>query len=688
MEGTDSASPPSTALLHDVFLHLQLLLPPNALALDGRLICKDAAQRLVEPPQRTACISQPLPGHVHAATEGTVPPWWLEGAQAALRELTFRRKLLLLSRAAASGCEANVEFALQLLQPHVFQELLHTDCYTSMLASVQHSQLLSLGGASHDGTDFERFAGTPGGVGAGAVVSGLAHLLPSLEQRCPGLLDPWKALEAAADRLDLAGLQAVWEVVSRRLHGSLEPDEVRLPSDLDWDDRVEAAWSRVAAAAAKTRTPDAGATLTWVVEKARLFGCYSLLRAPFFPELRSRIAGLCGAAAGSCDMARLEWLREQGFEWRSGAVLKAVLWNAPLDFIQRLEQEGCYLPPAGNGAWTDGETVAAAACSPQDTVAKLRWLAARGAALGGERALQSAAEGSVDALRLVLEHWRRHNGDGVAPPATALACAVRVGNVPAASLLRQAGCPLEETAMCYAFGRGDLPMVRWLLGAGCPRGQLGIGKAAQLWPSSTSADSKQLVEAVRLLAAAGWPVQGEDGEHPFTLAARGKQPWLVWRALLELLPAEDRQSLPLEAVKGAAATGCHATLEALVGLGVYDVHGGQLAAAWYAAAAANGDHGTLECLRRLGVPLGEGALLAAVRQEAPLPALRWLVEQGAPLGGREVQDALEAMKRYCFSSNAGRKAQRQEMRKWLRGMEGRTAAAGGGQGQGHGSRDG
>ncbi len=59
-------------------------------------------------------------------------------------------------------------------------------------------------------------------VGSAAVASGLARRLPSLAQRCTGLLDPVRTMEAAAIHCDLAGLQAEWEVVGQRLQRQYE----------------------------------------------------------------------------------------------------------------------------------------------------------------------------------------------------------------------------------------------------------------------------------------------------------------------------------------------------------------------------------------------------------------------------------------------------------------------------------
>ncbi len=79
--------------------------------------------------------------------------------------------------------------------------------------------------------------GAMGDVGSAAVVSGLAHLLPSLAQLCPGMVDPGRTLEAAARHCDLAGLEAAWEVVGQPLRNSLESAAARQPGI--WDEMRE-----------------------------------------------------------------------------------------------------------------------------------------------------------------------------------------------------------------------------------------------------------------------------------------------------------------------------------------------------------------------------------------------------------------------------------------------------------------
>ncbi len=68
-------------------------------------------------------------------------------------------------------------------------------------------------------------------------------------------------------------------------------------------------------------------------------------------------------------------------------------------------------------------------------------------------------------------------------------------------------------------------------------------------------------------------------------------------------------------------------------------------ASTYVPAAYNGGRATLAALRRLGVPWGPGDKVAEIVQHVcrALPVLRWLVEQGAPVGSElAMEDALEA----------------------------------------------
>ncbi len=721
---TTTSCKPLPHLPPELRLHIISLLPPNEVALSGRLACKDAAQHFSQPPQRTACPSQPLPGHAATA------PWCVEGAQAALRELPFFRKLLLLSRAAGSGCEANVELAWQLLQPHVVPELLQTDHYWELLRG-HRTTIARLSSSVEVFCFFSRY--TINDVGSAAVAAGAVHLLPFLEQRCPGLLDLQGALITAAQHGNLAGLKGTWELLQQRLVGSLEPTHLDVEDRgsrwyrQEWNDSLHDFWVWLLGAAVRSSTPDALAKMEWVMDTGRL------QEMGYQPRYHAddALMHVCGAAVSTGDMTRVRWLRERecpGWEYHAPntilthecTVPKTVMEHADLAFIQQMgvvqrmeedreaEERGGdvdpdgygpgywpgprlpLLPPADAEAWRTPVCAVAAAVSDRESVAKLQWLADRGATLqeadDADPINAAACKGNLEAVQFLIEHQRARNGPGqgeqlAAQVAHGLALAVRSGSIPLASWLRQQGAPLEETFFMTAARQGDVPIVRWLLEAGCPRGAGTLGQVAGVWPIGCTADGERLLEAVRLLATAGWPAGGEGeevGGHPLVLAAYGGQPYSVWCALRELLPAGARE-VPRGAATWAAHAGSQATLEALAGLGLLEGVGVEEAADMHANAAANGDRGTVECLLRLGVPLGEGALAAAVRRAAPLPPLRWLEGQGAAMTAVEAQGLLAGMNALAMDIGISGQA-RADLEAWLRGWLGGGGAAGGGEG--------
>ncbi len=600
MSGLTTDGHPVSGLPPELFLRTLALLPPHDLAISGRLSCKAAAQPFSEPHHRTLYIDQPLPSHAVTTTTTTAvqtasntsvtctSPGLLLSGEAAMQELTFRRKLLLLSRAAASGCTANVEYAWQLLQPHVFPELLQSSRYCR---TVQQQ---------------DRGAPVPD-VGSDAVASGLAHLLPSLVQRCPGLLVPGRTLEAAARHCDLAGLQAAWGLLEQRLQSSLEEEGGPLPGS--HAERVQGFWQRMMAGAAESTALEATSKMEWV-----------LANAPATCDRASILSHACGSAAASGELARVRWLRGQGVDWGSPSALAAVFQHAELGFIQRLEAEGGYLPAANDVAWRCSPLVSAAAAAPRDSEAKLQWLAGREAFLesASDAICKAAEHGNLAALELLVQHWR-----GGALPDRALSCAAAAGSLATASWLRQAGCTLTSSAFLEAFSRGDLPMVRWLLEAGCPRSESGtLAAAIFVWPRDTAADGQRLVEAVQLLAAAGWPMGIAGAERLFTRAALAGHPWAVWHGLMQVFELHP-VAVPRGAAACAVAAGCRATLEALVGMGLHkgESWGDDLLTDLYSGAAKSGDRGTLAWLQQQVVP-GRGVVMEAAVKGAPLPALR------------------------------------------------------------------
>ncbi len=585
MEG-DPSSTENAALPREVRLRVLSLLPPNDLALAGRLSCKDAAQHFSEARYRTVAFRLPVPAYAAGPLEALLSTW------------TLPHKLRLLMGAPKYGIERNVELVWKVLQPHFFPELLQTGHYQEFLY------------------------GSDSDTGSTAVAAGLAHLLPTLERRCPGLLDPCRTLEAAARHCDLAGLQVAWDVVGQRLPSSLQQPDWHWKLRGVWaDGGLPESWSAIMAAAASSATPGAIDKMEWVLATGHQ------------SDSRAVQAEVCGEAAASGDLARLRWLRQRGFPWGTGEVLSAVLQHADMRFVLQLEQEGGYLPPGGDMALDHEAEVCAAARAPQDSAAKLRWLLEKGVALDSQDAVVAAAEhGNLEVVQLLLGHWRAHaSSAGDSEFLTEIMdAAVDSGSIPTAAWLLQAGCPMDHELFVTASRRGSLDMVRWLMGAGCFLGDLNLTTVVAWWPSRTPADAERLLEAVRLLQQDGCPLWQEDyGQgvmHPLMAAVEARHPWPVWEVLWGMLTRRD-PCMAFGPVMCAAEAGCGAVLEGLVRRRVLRDWGSHVGSGWYAQAAKDGDRGTLECLARLGVPLGP--LEAAVSAGAPLCALQWLEQHGA-----------------------------------------------------------
>lgn len=640
MADAASSSRPVPDLPSHVRLRILALLPPVEIAVSGRLTCKDAAAFFCRTQRCTVKLNHPgnqLPAYIIAApTWGPSPAtacpvtaaaasWVKDSAQHALQQRTLKQRLLVLRGAAASGCGTNVVFAWQLLEQHTFPELLQSDHYLRIL--------------KHGNPDAE---GPGPDVGSAAVASGLAHMLPFLEQRCPGLLDTGRTLEAAAGHCELERLQVAWSLMGQRLQRSWDGGEEQNSS------RQLGFWRRMLAAAAGSSTADALKKMEWVVSIAPS------------PDAQSWVQAY-GAAAASGDLARVEWLRERsGVLPTSPAVLNAVMESADLGFIRRVAAAGGYWPPANDINWRHHAFVAAAASSRVDSTAKLLWLAEQGTVLRCTRALSKAARhGNLGAVQLLME--RR---DGQAAPPDVLGAAVASGCVPTASFLHQSGCSLTEDLWPLACFAGNLAMVRWLLEAGCPRGHdHSLAHIVAAWPSDTTADGEGLVAAVQLAAEAGWPTSPSGDRYDHLMAtADVMHPWVVWSGLLKLNLVDE----PAYAIKAAARAGCVATLWGLGGLwsmGDSNI----ISCTWYADAAANGDR---RVLGWLGKPRHKGVLSAAVAKGAPLCALRWLEEHGAPWDDNTEGPTFETL-----ATAYPREDDRQEVAIWLEMLRLRASAA-------------
>ncbi len=598
-----------------VQLHVLSLLPPNERALSARFVCRDAWAAFATDDHLTASLSQPLP--LHAA------PWAEAAGQQHVRRLPFRHKLQLLSTAAASGSEVNLGVALAVLQPSIFPELLQS------------------GGCA-----------VYPDPGVAAVTEGHVHLLAWLKGRRPGLLRPDSVLQAAARHCQLQGLQTAWSVLTAA-------DSSGSPPILD---------QAVLDAAAESVTPDAVAKMEWVLEAGE--GSCRLMEST------------AAAAARSGDPGRLRWLHAQGCPMEGQDVLWYALERCDLATVQWLVGEaGCQVPAAGSGIDSWAPLLQAAAVESREGVAKLGWLAGQGApALDAHvwRLLLPSARAGVD----MLQHLMSVNRGAAEGSAELLvhqaACS---GSIPVLEYLRQTGVAMRPSAYAEAAAGGSVATVRWLVNeAGVQltyRDWDTLREVITYWPSGSSADSRGLLEAVQILASGvcrGWSNNEEKARLLSAAVDRGEL------ALVQYL----QQQLQLlaywfqvqeEHVSFVAAVGCEEMLEWLVQQpgcrGALRSLSTSPFLSPYVMPGRRGDRGTLAALRRLGVPwdVCAGSVVAhAVQWECVTPAVRWLVEQGAPM--RSAEDMERAV---AFRVRRGGLSDGEEA--WLRGLV-RAAGAG------------
>ncbi len=653
-------------------LHVLSFLPSNDRALSGRLVSPDARDTLSGPEHCTAFLSQPLPPHA--------VPWAVEAGQQHVRQLPFRHKLQLLCTAAASGSEVNLEVALVLLQPSIFPELLHS--YDLVWAYMCVSPTAN--------------------AGVAAVAAGHPQLLGWLLSHCPGLVHPYDMLEVAAWHCDLPGLQAVWQALQS--HPSCASTCTSTSHSL-YRPRLH---RRVLDAAANSPTPDTVAKMEWLLATSN-GGCW----------LSQNTAAAAASSPGY--LSRLRWLREQGCPMGSEGFVQCVLENAHLPALRWLvEEAGCeLLVQGGKGsseeeeeeeeegggsillgggritlpqAWSCGrqegnisrvwQGVVEAAAKGPDGVAVLGWLQEQGAPpLHGNghlvrQLLECAARaGRLDTCRYLLSVLSPTQR---VLPIHSDICVVQSGNVEVAACLHQAGLALDDS--CYSWAApGGLKMVQWLAtkaqvsAVGMPGRELWY--MIKTWPERTPANSRDLLQAVQVVVEqAGF----RDWEGFW---GAGDKDWraLMKRGELALVQYLLRQRLGCrfpggaEALEGAVDAGCEAMLEWLTA-----EHPRCLAGPWcvlggspYCGAAQRGDRATLAAMRRLGVQWGEEEVVVrAVQGKCAGPALRWLVEQGAPMGSAAKMCGLLGGSYWTEGLSGGEV-------EWLRGLVGAPEAVGG-----------
>ncbi len=611
--GDSSSSNPRRQLPIALQLHILSLLPPNERALSGRLVSPEARDGLTGPQHCTASLSQPLP--CYAAS------WAVAAGQGYVRQLPFRHKVRPLCAAAASGSEVNLEVALALLQPSIFPELLR------------------VAKSDYCGVKLED-------PSVAAVKAGHPQLLGWLLRHCPALLQSDKIMSAAAQHCDVTGLQAVWEVLQGRAGSSGSSNSSDSPPPAPVLDQS------VLDAAAGSVTPDAVAKMKWVLEAG---GGSCSLR-----------ASTAEAAMRSGDLVRLRWLRRHGCPLHEGNWdnLALSLGTASLAVAQWLVDEaGCELPAAGSN--TEAEVakwrrLLSYTAQGPDGVAKLRWLQECGApATEMEEARPQLTVVAVLAGQLEVLQYLTTPAPGSRPDVSLLReldgdVAVfgfgRVPNFAMLDCLEGAGAEFTWRAYLKAARVGHVGAVRWL--ASRVRAEnVDMSKVMERWPSGSPADSRDLLEAVQLLVGAGcaeWE-PSRVTENAIRRGHLGLTQYVVGR--------QGDHVLGWSELHAAAGAGCEALLEWVVQQpGCME---SQRSGCPYTDPAKNGDRGTLAALRRLGVPWGaEDVVVRAVREGSCMAAVRWLVDQGAPVGSREdMEEAVEC--RWALGD---------EEAAWLRGL--------------------
>ncbi len=568
----------------DLICRILESLPPNYLVLICRLVCKELWRRFSQPHHLVARFGLPLPA---IAVCGA----WLPHLQQSRKQLTFRGKLQMLSAAASSGSEVNLELAWELLSP----------CIAHGLDSEERS------GATDAGT--------------AAVKSGHLYLLPWLLQHgCP--LNIHATLAAAAEHCDLAGLQRVWELLG------CDPDP---PSRHD-------AWlyDRLAGAAAISGR-DTVAKLAWVMAMAE--------GSRYYKGPRLLLNAVTGAAfAGRLPV--LHWLLEVALQ---RGVPLGELWSCAEDGEERgqalaralgaghlavadwlVDEAGYPLPQQEQAQDQDQEEEREhlwGVAAMGGNVDALRWLLLRGVPVDSCALPTAVGFGHLGAVRFL------HEECGLGLEHVALWDAAGSRSIPTAQWLLQAGCRMGPRAYEAAARAGDVAMIRWLvLDAKCPWSQGTIAGVIKCWTHEPGNSIDELKAAVRLLVEAGCPCDRMAGAADGA-AITGRLP------LLRYLHEELGAGFGPGTLTAAAMGGCEAVLEWLMGAGCRAGEEGPRGDP-YVAAAVNGDVATLRCLRRLGVPWGAGVLRGAVDgYSTPPSAVRWLVEQGVPLDREALEKA-------------------------------------------------
>ncbi|KXZ46013.1 hypothetical protein GPECTOR_48g445 [Gonium pectorale] len=375
------------------------------------------------------------------------------------------------------------------------------------------------------------------------------------------------------------------------------------------------------------------------------------------PENEKRayeLTDVLAAAAGGGHRHVCEWLLGRGVSWQSSGAAEAARGGhvGLMEWLlERRRQMGSTIPEEemhklvcgvvhgcdlatlqrqwGNWGLLQGQTKAAAlraaAGSPTpDWAAKVEWLEAQGCPRDHKPAAAAAICPNDAAARLAWLRGRGYSLDGMM-----ICSAARMGNLAAVQyLLSELGAlegSLYSLATFYAAGNGHLEVLQAL--------RLSLS-GQQLLPSHytaacaiAAASSGHLHVLAWLPLLEGWEWLGTNAQ---LLLAGGAESGSV--ELLAWLVDHGCGEWSCMASTSAAESGGEEALEWVVAHGCPVKDDGSP----YLNACRNGDLAMVRLLRRLEVPWGPaGRVVLEAARIALLPLLRWLLEEGCPVGDYE-----------------------------------------------------